>query len=60
MPQPSCSAHNHLRTTPDAETPHPKAQQFVDSWFNARQLVNLGHRAAKPTPPPPPPPAPNP
>ncbi|MBI3876270.1 MAG: hypothetical protein HY300_10010, partial [Verrucomicrobia bacterium] len=41
---------------PEADPPHPKAQEFMDAWFNARQVVNLGRRAAKPNPSP----APNP
>lgn len=31
---------------------------FVDAWFNARQVVALGRRAAKPKPPAPPAPKP--
>jgi hypothetical protein len=28
--------------------------QFSDAWFAARQVIDLGRRAAKPNPPPPP------
>jgi hypothetical protein len=28
----------------------PKGAEFVAAWFNARQVVDLGRRAAKPTP----------
>jgi hypothetical protein len=40
---------------PDADEPHPQAQEFMDAWFNARKVVDLGRRAAKPNPPTPPP-----
>jgi hypothetical protein len=29
-------------------------RQFSDAWFAARQVIDLGRRAAKPNPPPPP------
>jgi hypothetical protein len=30
-------------------------RQFSDAWFAARQMIDLGRRAAKPNPPAPPP-----
>ena len=30
----------------------PEGDRFVDAWFNARRVVDLGRRAAKPNPAP--------